>query len=111
MTKNFNAVIGCSFGFTFEITNLDAIDEAYFVIRENEFDDEPVLIKTIEDMQRIADNKYRVTLTKSETVQLMPLNYLYGLEIGYGTNSKLALEGKLLVDINPARRDNGQYQY
>lgn len=107
MTKNFYATIGCNFGFTFEITNLDSIDEAYFVIRENEFDDEPVLVKTIADMQRIEDNKYRVTLSKAETNAMMPLNYIYGLEIGYSSNSKLALEGKFIVDLNPARRNNG----
>lgn len=107
MTKNFYANIGCNFGFTFEITNLESIDEAYFVIRENEFDDIPVIVKTIADMQKIADNKYRVALSKSETNQLMPLNYIYGLEIGYSSNSKLVLEGKFIVDLNPARRNNG----
>lgn len=107
MTKNFYANIGCNFGFTFEITNLESIDAAYFVIRENEFDDTPVLVKTIEDMQYIADNKYRVALSKAETNELMPLNYIYGLEIGYSGNAKVALEGKFIVDLNPARRNNG----
>lgn len=107
MTKNFYTHIGCNFGFTFEITNLDSIDTAYFVIRENEFDEEPVLVKTIEDMQHIEGTKYRVSISKAETAQMMPLNYIYGLEIGYGTNSKVALEGKFIADINPARRNNG----
>lgn len=107
MTKNFYTHIGCNFGFTFEITNLDSIDTAYFVIRENEFDEEPVLVKTIEDMQYIEGTKYRVSISKAETEQMMPLNYIYGLEIGYGTNSKVALEGKFIVDVNPARRNNG----
>lgn len=107
MTKNFYTYIGTTFGFTFEIKNLESIDEAYFVIRENEFDAEPVLVKTIEDMQHLADNKYRITLSKAETNAMMPLNYIYGLEIGYGTNSKIVLEGKFVVDINPTRRNNG----
>lgn len=107
MTKNFYTYNGTTFGFTFEIKNLESIDEAYFVIRENEFDDEPVLVKTIEDMQHIEDNKYRVTISKVETNAMLPLNYLYGLEIAYSGNSKVPLEGKFIVDINPARRNNG----
>lgn len=107
MTKNFYTYNGTTFGFTFEIKNLESIDEAYFVIRENEFDDEPVLVKTIADMQRIEANKYRVVISKAETNAMMPINYLYGLEIAYSGNAKVALEGKFIVDINPARRNNG----
>lgn len=103
MTKNFETYIGNNFGFTFEITSLDSIDNAAFAVRETIMDEEPVIFKTITDMVKIANNKYRVTLSSDETEELMPLNYIYGLQISYGTNVKTVLEGKLIVDIDPAR--------
>lgn len=104
MIKNFKTYIGNNFGFTFEITSLTSIDNAAFAVRETIMDEEPIIFKTIEDMTKIADNKYRVTVSADETDELMPLNYIYGLQISYGTNVKTVLEGKLLVDIDPARR-------
>ena len=103
MTKNFQTYIGNNFGFTFEITSLDSIDGAAFAVRESIMDEEPVIFKKLSDMQKIANNKYRVTISADETDELMPLNYIYGLQITYGTNVKTVLEGKLLVDIDPAR--------
>ena len=103
MVKNFKTYIGNNFGFTFEITSLESIDNAAFAVRETIMDAEPVIFKTIEDMTKIADNKYRVTVSADETDELMPLNYIYGLQISYGSNVKTVLEGKILVDIDPAR--------
>lgn len=103
MTKNFKLFIANTFGFTFEIPSIDSFDEIYFVVRESVMDDEPTIVKTINDMQHITDNKYRVTLSQDDTENLMPLNYLYGLQVVYGSNVKTVLEGKLLVDIDPAR--------
>ena len=103
MTKNFKLFTANTFGFTFEIPSIASFDEIYFVVRESIMDDEPTIVKTINDMQRIADNKYRVTLSQDDTENLMPLNYIYGLQVVYGTNVKTVLEGKLLVDIDPVR--------
>lgn len=106
MTKNFKVFIGNNFGFTFEIPSIDSFDEIYFVVRESVMDDTPAIVKTIYDMQRISDNKYRVTLSQEDTDDLMPLNYIYGLQVVYGTNVKTVLEGKLLADIDPARTED-----
>ena len=106
MTKNFPLFIGNNFGFTFEIPSIESFDEIYFVIRESIMDSEPTLVKSKSDMQRIADNKYRVTLSQEDTDELMPLNYIYGLQVVYGTNVKTVLEGKLLADIDPARTED-----
>lgn len=106
MTKNFSLFIGNNFGFTFEIPSIDSFDEIYFVVRESIMDTEPTLVKTKSDMQRIVDNKYRVTLSQEDTDELMPLNYIYGLQVVYGTNVKTVLEGKLLADIDPARTED-----
>lgn len=104
--KNFETKIGNNFGFTFEIPSIDSFDEVYFVLRESIMDEEPSLVKTISDMDKIADNKYRVKLSAEDTDGLMPLNYIYGLQVVYGTNVKTVLEGKLLLDIDPARRED-----
>lgn len=103
MTRNFETYIGNNFGFTFEITSLDSIDGASFAVRESIMDSEPVIYKCITDMVKLANNKYRVIISADETEELMPLNYIYGLQITYGSNVKTVLEGKLLVDIDPAR--------
>lgn len=103
MIKNFKTYIGNDFGFAFELTSLDSIDNAAFAVRETIMDVEPVIFKTIEDMTKIEDNKYLVTVSADETDELMPLNYIYGLQISHGGKVKTVLEGKLLVDIDPAR--------
>ena len=105
MTKNFQCYIGNNFGFTFEVPSIDSFDAIYFVIREDIFEKE-TLVKTKADMDKIADNKYRVKLSAEETNNFMPLNYLYGLQVVYGTNIKTVLEGKFIADIDPARSEN-----
>jgi hypothetical protein len=105
MTKNFICYIGNNFGFTFEIPSIDSFDSIRFVIREDILSDE-VIVKTESDMDKITDNKYRVKLSAEDTDELMPLNYLYGLQVTYGTNVKTVLEGKFIADIDPARSDN-----
>lgn len=102
MTKNFETKIGNNFGFTFEVPSVSSFDAIYFVLRETIMD-EATIVKTKADMTKIADNKYRVTLSADDTDNLMPLNYLYGLKIVYGSNVKTVLEGKLIVDFDPAR--------
>ncbi len=102
MTKNFETKIGNNFGFTFEVPSVSSFDAIYFVVRETIMD-EATIVKTKADMTKITDNKYRVTLSADDTDNLMPLNYLYGLKIVYGSNVKTVLEGKLIVDFDPAR--------
>lgn len=104
MTKNFEVKIGNNFGFTFEVPSVDSFDEIYFIVRETILDDDIAILKRKADMTRIADNKYRVTVSADETDELMPLNYIYGLKIVYGTNIKTVLEGKFIADIDPARQ-------
>ena len=106
MTKNFNCFIGNNFGFTFEIPSIDSFDEVLFVIREDIMSDEAVITKTTADMDKIADNKYRVKLSADDTDELMPLNYIYGLKVIYGTNMKTVLTGKFIADIDPARSED-----
>ena len=106
MTNNFSCYIGNNFGFTFEIPSIDSFDEIYFVVREDIFSDKPTLAKTMEDMDKIADNKYRVKVSAEDTNDMMPLNYIYGLKVVYGTNIKTVLEGKLIMDIDPARGED-----
>lgn len=103
MTKNFEVKIGNNFGFTFEVPSVESFDEIYFIVRESILDDDTAILKRKADMTRIADNKYRVTVSADETDELMPLNYIYGLKIVYGTNIKTVLEGKFIADIDPAR--------
>lgn len=103
MTKNFEVKIGNNFGFTFEVPSVESFDEIYFIVRESILDDDTAILKRKADMLRIADNKYRVTVSADETDELMPLNYIYGLKIVYGTNIKTVLEGKFIADIDPAR--------
>lgn len=104
MTKNFEVKIGNNFGFTFEVPSVESFDEIYFIVRESILDDDIAILKRKADMVRIADNKYRVTVSADETDELMPLNYIYGLKIVYGTNIKTVLEGKFIADIDPARQ-------
>ena len=106
MTKNFNCYIGNNFGFTFEIPSIESFDEIYFVVREDIMSDETTILKTKADMDKISDNKYRVKISAEETEELMPLNYIYGLKILYGTNLKTVLTGKFIADIDPARSEN-----
>ena len=105
MTKNFYCKIGNNFGFTFEVPSIDEFDSVKFVLREDIFS-EAVLVKNTSDMDKIEDNKYRVKISADETDELMPLNYIYGLQVIYGTNVKTVLEGKFIADIDPARSDN-----
>lgn len=107
MVRNYKLFIGDTFGLTFEVPSIDSFDEVYFVVRETIMDDDTAIVKTIDDMQRIADNKYRISLSKEDTENLMPLNYVYGLKVVYDTNFKTILEGKLILDIDPARVNNG----
>lgn len=105
MTKNFYCKIGNNFGFTFEVPSIDEFDSVRFVLREDILS-EAVLVKNTDDMDKIADNKYRVKISADETDELMPLNYIYGLQVTYGTNVKTVLEGKFIADIDPARSDD-----
>ena len=105
MTKNFYCKIGNNFGFTFEVPSIDEFDSVRFVLREDILS-EAVLVKNTDDMDRIAANKYRVKISADETDELMPLNYIYGLQVTYGTNVKTVLEGKFIADIDPARSDD-----
>lgn len=105
MTKNFYCKIGNNFGFTFEVPSIDSFDSVKFVIRDDILS-EATLVKTTSEMDKLADNKYRVKISAEETDELMPLNYIYGLQVTYGTNVKTVLEGKFIADIDPARSDN-----
>lgn len=105
MTKNFYCKIGNNFGFTFEVPSIDEFDSVKFVLREDIFS-EAVLVKNTSDMDKIENNKYRVKISADETDELMPLNYIYGLQVTYGTNVKTVLEGKFIADIDPARSDD-----
>ena len=105
MAKNFSCYIGNNFGFTFEIPSIDSFDSVKFIIRDDIFS-EPALEKTEADMDKIADNKYRVKLSAEDTDELMPLNYIYGLQVTYGTNVKTVLSGKFIADIDPARSED-----
>lgn len=105
MTKNFYCKIGNNFGFTFEVPSIDEFDSVRFVLREDILS-EAVLVKNTDDMDKIAANKYRVKISADETDELMPLNYIYGLQVTYGTNVKTVLEGKFIADIDPARSDD-----
>lgn len=105
MTKNFYCKIGNNFGFTFEVPSIDEFDSVRFVLREDILS-EAVLVKNTYDMDKIAANKYRVKISADETDELMPLNYIYGLQVTYGTNVKTVLEGKFIADIDPARSDD-----
>lgn len=105
MTKNFYCKIGNNFGFTFEVPSIDEFDSVKFVLREDIFR-EAVLVKNTSDMDKIENNKYRVKISADETDELMPLNYIYGLQVTYGTNVKTVLEGKFIADIDPARSDD-----
>lgn len=105
MTKNFYCKIGNNFGFTFEVPSIDEFDSVRFVLREDILS-EAALVKNTDDMDMIAANKYRVKISADETDELMPLNYIYGLQVTYGTNVKTVLEGKFIADIDPARSDD-----
>lgn len=105
MTKNFYCKIGNNFGFTFEVPSIDEFDSVRFVLREDILS-EAVLVKNTDDMDKITDNKYRVKISADDTDELMPLNYIYGLQVTYGTNVKTVLEGKFIADIDPARSDD-----
>lgn len=105
MTKNFSCYIGNNFGFTFEIPSIESFDSVTFTIRDDIFS-KPIITKTEDDMDKITDNKYRVKLSAEETDDMMPLNYLYGLQVTYSTNVKTVLTGKFIADIDPARSED-----
>lgn len=98
--KNLKITRGDSFGFNFEIKNLeDTLDSAYFSCKENPDDNSYIFQKSLgSGITLLSDGSYYVKIEPSDTEALVVTkNYYYDLQIQIGNDIYTPLKGKLEI--------------
>lgn len=100
MDANLSVFKGDTLSFAVEIEGLDnqELERAYFTVKENKDDAEPLIQGTLgAEIWKIDATHYGVRIPPSSTVVLEPGRYFYDMQISLNGDTFTILAGKLIV--------------
>ena len=85
--------------FSFYVSGvIDEVTGAYFTVKKSINQADPTFQKTLSNGISVEDDRYTVTISPSDTVNLDPGQYVYDVKIVYGSNKKQLMTGIFELD-------------
>ena len=102
ITKNFTLIKGDSLEFTITIEDTEiAPNDIIFIVKDNVNSTASVIEKSLEDeeIERTEDEGYvyKIYIPSTDTDDLKILNYIYQIELIFGSVHETVAEGKFLI--------------
>ena len=102
ITKNFTLTKGDSLEFTITIEDTEiAPDDIIFIVKDNVNSTDAVIEKSLanEEIERTDDEGfvYKIYIPSTDTDDLKILNYIYQIELIFGSVHETVAEGKFLI--------------